>query len=213
MNRILAICATTMGMLTLVSFGSYGTATKVEELATKKEPLINNQVQNHEASSKQQMQNIAKQKMQQFGKQLKSELLNAIGTGGFESAVEVCQQQAPKIAAELSTNGWTLSRTSLKTRNPDNQPNEWQKEVLVNFEQQLKQGKAMDKLVFSDIKNGQFRMMKAIPTGQLCVACHGTNISSDLREKINQHYPQDTAINFSLNDIRGAFSVTAPMSE
>ncbi|MFA3792545.1 DUF3365 domain-containing protein [Aliiglaciecola sp. SL4] len=213
MNKILAICVTTIGVLTLVSCRSYGTATKVDETATKKDPLTISQLQNQEASSKQQMQNIAKQKMQQFGKQLISELLNAIGTGGFESAVEVCQQQAPKIAAELSTNGWTLSRTSLKTRNTDNQPNEWQKEVLVNFEQQLKQGEAMDKLVFSDIKNGQFRMMKAIPTGQLCVACHGTNISSDLREKINQHYPQDTAINFSLNDIRGAFSVTAPMSE
>ncbi|WP_342804591.1 DUF3365 domain-containing protein [Alteromonas sp. M12] len=211
MNKILAIYSTTVSLSIISGFGLYMTLANANEITKSNIPLANNKVENQQDNAA--YKQIAKEKMAQFGKQLKSALLDAIATGGFENAVEVCQNEAPKIAAELSTDGWQLSRTSLKTRNPLNLPNEWQKPVLLEFEQQAQNGKPIDKLVFSDTVNGQFRMMKAIPTGQLCIACHGTNISPELSNKINQHYPQDTAINFSLKDIRGAFSVTAPIGQ
>ena len=64
--------------------------------------------------------NEAKQRIQVFAKTLKSKLKAAISEGGLSNGVSVCKTEAPKIAAELSSNGWEIARTSLKTRNPLN---------------------------------------------------------------------------------------------
>ncbi|GAB2680201.1 Tll0287-like domain-containing protein [Aliiglaciecola aliphaticivorans] len=210
MKKSLAKFVSTVKLSMMVSVSLFVTLASANPIETENKLPPTNSFESQQ--DKLQLQQIAKQKMAQFGNQLKTALLDAIASGGFENAVDVCQQQAPQIASELSTKGWKLSRTSLKTRNPLNLPNEWQKPVLLNFEQQAKNGQPIDKLVYSEIVNGQFRMMKAIPTGQLCIACHGSNVSPKLQDKIDQHYPQDAAINFSLNDIRGAFSVTASAS-
>lgn len=44
-------------------------------------------------------------------------------------ALEVCSVQAPAIASLLSTDGWQVKRVSLKNRNPDAVPDEWEAAV------------------------------------------------------------------------------------
>jgi hypothetical protein len=53
--------------------------------------------------------------------------------------------------------------------------------------------------------------MKAIPTGEICLACHGESISPDVATAIREAYPQDQATGFSLGDIRGAFTLSKPL--
>jgi hypothetical protein len=53
-----------------------------------------------------------------------------------------------------------------------------------------------------------FRYMKAIPTAELCVACHGAEIPPDVAAKLEELYPQDKARGFQPGDIRGAFTIT-----
>ena len=53
--------------------------------------------------------------------------------------------------------------------------------------------------------------MKAIPTGELCLVCHGTQIAPQVLEKLDALYPRDEARGFSAGDIRGAFTITQPM--
>ena len=50
--------------------------------------------------------------------------------------------------------------------------------------------------------------MKAIPTGGLCLQCHGTAIAPKLAEKLSELYPEDKATGYSEGEIRGAFVVT-----
>lgn len=46
--------------------------------------------------------------------------------GGPAQAVEACQSLAPSIAAQHSQAPWTVGRTALKLRNPDNAPDAWE---------------------------------------------------------------------------------------
>lgn len=70
-----------------------------------------------------------------FQKALKSELMVAMQKGGSKAAVEICNEKAPQIAEKVGLlENVTISRTSLKVRNPNNQPTDWEKETLEDFE-------------------------------------------------------------------------------
>ncbi|MEM0910309.1 MAG: DUF3365 domain-containing protein [Pseudomonadota bacterium] len=150
----------------------------------------------------------AQQRIKAFGKALKQTLVNTIKSEGFPAAVDVCSVEAPEIANALSTDGWDIGRTSLRVRNIDNAPDQWESDVLVAFDQNYKSGAKPETLATSSIDDNQFRFMKAIPTSQVCLACHGQSINSGLLETINEHYPNDQAIGFTLQDIRGAFTLS-----
>jgi hypothetical protein len=50
--------------------------------------------------------------------------------------------------------------------------------------------------------------MKAIPTDKVCLACHGSTVDETLSQAIINKYPQDRAVGFTLEDIRGAFTLS-----
>jgi hypothetical protein len=105
-----------------------------------------------------------------------------------------------------------VAHTSLKYRNETNQPAAWEKAVLEQFEQRKAKGEAVKTMEFSEVTevDGKkvFRYMKAIPTGDVCLKCHGGNIAEPVSAKINSLYPNDKATGFNKGDIRGAFTVT-----
>lgn len=145
-----------------------------------------------------------------FGGALMAELTSAMQAGGPLNAIEVCNTRAPAIAEAVSLDsGMNVSRVSLRNRNPANTPNEWQAVVLQNFESRLATGEPADALVWQGVSDaGEFRLMKAIPTARLCLACHGDAIAPPVAEKIAELYPTDRATGFREGDLRGAFVVT-----
>lgn len=152
---------------------------------------------------------------QELGGALKSVLVAAMQAGGPVSAISVCNAKAPQIAGEISTRrGLEVGRTALKFRNPANAPDSWERGVLERFEQEKAAGGAVDSLEFSETvakEDGSvFRYMKAIPTGELCLTCHGTALAPEVAARIRELYPQDAATGFSAGDIRGAFTITLP---
>lgn len=149
----------------------------------------------------------AQQLIKSFSQALKSELKTAISNGGLEAGVNVCNEQAPIISQQISKQGWSVQRTSLRPRNSKNKPDQWEYKTLVEFEQRKKDGSEIGQLTELLKTNDRFRYMKAIPTGGLCLSCHGKKISPKVKQIINHHYPNDTAINFTLGDIRGAFTL------
>lgn len=151
----------------------------------------------------------AKQKIKLFATELKSTLKANIKQGGLKQGIEVCKSLANPIAAKHSTDGWVIKRTSLKLRNVSNQPDAWELEQLKSFEAQKAKGADTAKLVATTTtESGDFRLIKAIPTGEICLKCHGQKISPDIKAVLGEHYPNDLATGFKLGDIRGAFSVT-----
>jgi len=147
---------------------------------------------------------------------LKADLKAAMKEGGPGNAIRVCKNKAPEIAADISEKeGWRVARTSLKLRNPNNKPDAWELKIMQEFEKRKAGGEEIKKLEFAEIitTNGkkQFRYMKAIPTGKVCLQCHGSQIAPDVVAALKTIYPKDQATGFKQGDIRGAFTITQPM--
>ena len=147
---------------------------------------------------------------------LKTELKAAMKEGGPGNAIQVCKNKAPKIAADISAKqGWRVARTSLKLRNPLNEADAWEVKVMQEFEKRKAGGEEIKKLESAEIVSTdgkkQFRYMKAIPTGKVCLQCHGSKIDPDVMDTLKKFYPVDKAIGFKEGDIRGAFTITQPM--
>lgn len=155
----------------------------------------------------------AKSTIKQFAGALQTELKTAMQAGGPVAAIGVCHTQAMPITAQVAAeHGIQLSRVSLKNRNPANVPNDWQVAVLKDFDRQQAAGKDITKLAWSEtvtVDNGQeFRFMKAIPTGDVCLKCHGSQLAPEVVQVLADIYPDDRATGYKVGDIRGAFVVT-----
>lgn len=145
---------------------------------------------------------------------LKQTLVASMQQGGPAAAVKTCNIQAAAITAGINLDTeLQIKRTSLKYRNPNNQPDAWEREVLQHFAQQAANGVPLKQLVYQEqtVKDGQpvYRLMRAIPVGTACLTCHGgdSDIPPSVSTHLQQLYPQDRATGYKLGDIRGAFSV------
>ena len=148
-----------------------------------------------------------------FGGQLKAHLQQGMKQGGPLAALDVCNVQAPAIAQAVgNTTGWKVGRTSMKTRNEINRPDMWELTTLLEFEKQKELGNDLPTMEsYTIIETGKgrvFRYMKAIPTGDVCLACHGDNVAKDVLAKIHELYPADQALGYKAGDIRGAFTLS-----
>ncbi|RLA25688.1 MAG: DUF3365 domain-containing protein [Gammaproteobacteria bacterium] len=147
-----------------------------------------------------------------LGSRLQADLKEAISTGGPVAAINVCKDAAPHIAAELSRmSGAKVSRTSLRFRNPRNAPEAWQAVILEEFDARLKSAESTASLEHFEVAaDSSARFMKAIPTGPVCLVCHGSDLAPEVRAVLDEHYPYDRARGYELGEIRGAFSINWP---
>jgi len=151
-----------------------------------------------------------------LGSELKNTLQASMKANGPIDSVTVCNVQAPQIAGKVSQlTGMSVARTSLRTRNQTNKPDAWEKAVLEQFEQRKSKGEEVGALEYYELTEHDgkkvFRYMKAIPTAEVCLTCHGSDIAEPLAAKINSLYPDDMATGFAVGDIRGAFTVIQPV--
>ena len=158
----------------------------------------------------------ARDLVKEFFTTLKGQLQAAMKAGGPVTAIEVCNVQAPAIAASLADkSGWEVGRTSLKLRNPANNPDVWEQAVLEQFDARKAAGEVLEKMEFYEVVDADgdktFRYMKAIPTGEVCLKCHGTEIDPQVQAELQRLYPSDEATGYSLGDIRGAFTLSKPL--
>ena len=154
--------------------------------------------------SEAELREEASQMIAEFAGILKPKLKAALTEKGPIHAVEICAEEAPKIAAELSSKGdWSIKRVSLKNRNTAAAPDAWEKEVLQRWEQE----QASKAAVYSETVDGRFRMMKIQTIEPVCLSCHGEQLAEPLKRKLTELYPLDKATGYKLGDVRGAFSV------
>jgi len=145
--------------------------------------------------------------VQSFEQQLKGALLDGMADGGPVTAIGVCRDKAPQIAASLGAQyGARVGRVSERWRNPHNAPDSWQSEGLRSFPRR-KDGVAAVGERFERSADGA-RYLRAIYTAPLCLTCHGDALSEPLRLQLQAHYPGDRATGFTAGELRGAFSVT-----
>ena len=159
----------------------------------------------------------ARELAQQFFKNLKGELQSAIKEGGPVHAIDVCEEVAPGISGKLSTkSGWAVGRTALKVRNPRNSPSVRERAVLMDFKQRAENGESLkgmeDATIIQEGNRRYLHYMKAIPTANVCLTCHGSDVSGDLKKAIDASYPADAATGFEQGELRGAFTFVKPLN-
>ncbi len=151
-----------------------------------------------------------------YSDNLKAELTGAIKASGPVSAIMLCNHKAPSIT-RLHASGQAVSigRTSLKFRNPDNAPDAWEQTILKSFEDRKAAGEDPATIDHAAIvmRGGKrvIHYMKAIPTGEVCLNCHGGDeVKPEVAAKLAEFYPNDKARGFKVGDIRGAFTIVQP---
>lgn len=105
--------------------------------------------------------------------------------------------------------GHKLKQTSLKLRNPNNAPDEWEEKVLKSFEaSDYPKGAGFgENLVTGDKRI--YRYMKPIYVEKACLECHSTKerVRSEIREFLEERYPYDQAFGYKEGDVRGGISI------
>ncbi|EXI78437.1 MAG: hypothetical protein AW10_03044 [Candidatus Accumulibacter appositus] len=145
----------------------------------------------------------------------------AVQEQGPVAAISVCKEKAPQLLQEMRRQtGWAIHRVSLKARNATTgTPDAWEARQLADFNIQVANGAKVQQLEVGEIivaSDGQrqFRYMKALPVVEVCQTCHGPadSLSPELKAALAKDYPHDQATGYTTGEIRGALSVTRPLS-
>ena len=166
-----------------------------------------------------QRQAAAKAATQSLVGRLGERLKEEMSAGGPHAAITVCRDVAPQIAGDLSrANGWRVTRVGTRVRNPMlGIPDAWEQEVLAKFEQRFAAGEPPADVAFGEVvaePDGRYyRFMKAIPTQDACLSCHGdpAKIAAPVRAELQRHYPLDRATGYRVGELRGAVSIKQPL--
>ncbi len=172
---------------------------------------IQNEKTQISASEIQEFQNVSAR----FSERLRTTLMTQMQSGGVISAINVCSDSAQIITNSVAENeGMIIKRVSEKFRNPKNEPNEIEKEILNKFEELHEAGNLKDTdYEYRVVKNNgkdEIIFMKPIFVQGPCVNCHGdeNQIDEKVKELISEKYPNDLAKNYKPGDFRGAIVVT-----
>ena len=147
--------------------------------------------------------------IQTLGKNMKSHMEK----GGVMGALKFCSDEAFTLTEKINTQlpiGATAKRISLKYRNPVNAPKENEAKILESFESLKALNVVLPEYFVEKVADKTYKFYKPLTmNNEVCLKCHG-NISKDidLKREVAKVYPLDTAINYEMNDLRGAVVVT-----
>jgi|GEM_PF-306491 len=157
----------------------------------------------------------AEKVLQRLRGEMMQEMVNA-QQHGPAAAIDVCRHLAPEINAKIEDEtGWTLRRTGLRVRNPENAAIDDEASLMRAFELKAMAGQSPQLLRTARIieQDGKkvFHLMQAVPMFDTCLGCHGSDIDPVTLKRIRELYPDDDATGYTVGDIRGAFSLYKPL--
>jgi hypothetical protein len=171
------------------------------------------------SESEKELEARAQKAAQALMGQLKEQLQASMKSGGPAKAVETCHRIAPALAKQISEQEkLSIQRVSLKYRNPQGQPDAFETKILEDW-QKRDTTEAQDKpkqyqISMVQSENGektQFRYMQSIRIQPACLKCHGEP-SAEVKAMLKQYYPKDLATGYKLGELRGAVSVSVPVT-
>ena len=144
---------------------------------------------------------------------LQQALLGAIESEGLVGAVEYCNANADDIVKTLEDSlDVKIKRVSQKPRNPLDEPDSVEGMILEAYAYDFSPTNAVNQILELDEKTLIFTQPIAIANG-LCLNCHGTpgeQVKDEVLAVIKSKYPDDTALGYSLGELRGMWSVKIP---
>jgi len=149
-----------------------------------------------------------------YMKELKGVLIEQIQTGGVLQAVSVCSDTAQILTNEFGlSKGLFIRRVSLKNRNTNNYPDDFEKGVLNRFQLLHQNNGLTSEAEYAEITTEDdikyLRYLKPIVIQAECLNCHGneSDMMPEVNKLITQKYPDDKAKGYKTGDLRGAVSI------
>ncbi|MDH4127737.1 MAG: DUF3365 domain-containing protein [Spirochaetota bacterium] len=154
----------------------------------------------------------SKETAKEFMTYLKGELTNAIKKSGPQGAIEVCKTLSPETEKKFKEKDLEIisfRRVSLKPRNVEKHtPTQAEQEWLTKTETDMKKNiKPEPGLIESTDKTTV--LLPIVIKDKKCLMCHGdpTNFGDELKAILKKNYPKDQAVNYKMNDLRGALVI------
>ncbi|CAA6817544.1 MAG: Cytochrome c family protein [uncultured Sulfurovum sp.] len=123
-------------------------------------------------------------------------------------AMNFCATKADELTKEINTKlpkGVLVRRTALKIRAENNKPDALDTAVMQSIIADMnKTNVNLNKALMVETPS-MHRVYKPLFVVPACMKCHGneTSINTEVQKSIAKKYPNDTAINFKLGDLRG----------
>lgn len=142
-------------------------------------------------------------------------LMQAVQTGGPAHALTFCNEQAIPLTDSMSAQlGVSLKRVSDQHRNPDNAANQ----AELAYIQRAKAAIGEGNVPAGEIQRRGEQIVGYYPilTNDLCLNCHGDpdeDITAETLQAINTHYPEDKAVGYRANQLRGIWVVEMPTAK
>ncbi|MFN4144862.1 MAG: DUF3365 domain-containing protein [Runella sp.] len=137
---------------------------------------------------------------------LSKAVMQAMAKGGVEHAAKFCNTAAYPLTDSLSSvYGVKIRRTSHQWRNPKNKPSKQERDLLVQFLTQQKNGQPLEAKIVQ-LNNNEWLYAKPILLQPQCQVCHGKlgeTVTAENYKIIKKLYPSDKAVGFVPGDIRG----------
>ncbi len=154
----------------------------------------------------------AKQMVQMTMKTLGSNLMSALKQEGTQYAVNFCKLNADPLVDSLQkAHNVKIRRATLKPRNQVNQADSLEEAVIVAFMEKIKQGESKLKPILSKTSSGNVHFYAPIKIpAPVCLKCHGKlgeTLAEDDYKIIKELYPEDKAIGYSKNELRGIWNI------
>jgi hypothetical protein len=136
----------------------------------------------------------------------------AMASGGPGYAVDYCNLEALDLKDSLSTlHNCRIQRLSTKYRNPADRPvTELETEQLTSYEILHREGETLQPSVHIVGDKVEYYQPILIGSGA-CLLCHGdpgSQISRETLGIIQEHYPNDLATGYKMQDFRGVWKIT-----
>lgn len=160
------------------------------------------------------------QKAIQIGDDASSKLIKTLGGNlkkkmkeeGPLGAFKYCSNFAYTLTEDVNKelpNGVKLKRVSIRNRNPLNQPEKDEKDILRGLHMLNASGAVMPDYILQKTENGTYKYYKPLLVNkELCMTCHGDlSKNPELAAAIRSTYPRDMAKDFQEGDLRGAVVV------
>lgn len=139
---------------------------------------------------------------------LAQNLVKAIGEKGTLYAVEFCNIEAMPLTRKMEEeHNAFIRRVSDRNRNAKNEASEQELDYIEHFKEQIATGKDPEPIVITE--NGRSRFYSPIITNKMCLQCHGKpeQMQPEVIKKLQDLYPNDKAVGYSENEVRGLWSI------
>ncbi len=134
----------------------------------------------------------------------------AIQEKGTVGAVRFCNIEAAKLTDSISMmKNVIIKRVSDKTRNPGNRANVIELQHIASFKEMVASKEKIEPIV--QIENNEVNVYYPITTNALCLQCHGEPDKQILPETLTalkSLYPEDKAVGYGENEVRGIWSIS-----